>query len=44
MEDADPIHVLDAFKAFQNELKGRCVDLPKARQATVVGNYRMLTE
>jgi hypothetical protein len=44
MEDADPIHVLDAFKAFQSELKGRCVDLPKARQATVVGNYRMLGE
>ncbi|GLS34196.1 hypothetical protein SAMN04488498_10965 [Mesorhizobium albiziae] len=43
-QDADPIHELDAFRKFQDGLRHRCVELPKASAATVVGNYRMFEE
>ena len=43
-DDADPIHELDAFKTFQSGLRERCVEMPKASAATIVGNYRMLGE
>jgi hypothetical protein len=43
-EDADPIHQLDAFKSFQSSVRERCLDLPKASEAVIVGNYRLLAE
>jgi hypothetical protein len=33
---------LNAFRAFQNGLKQRCLELPQVGEATIVGNYRML--
>jgi hypothetical protein len=33
---------LPAFQAFQSGVRDRCAELPLARSATVVGNYRML--
>src|SRR4051812_7274066 len=33
-----------AFRAFQSGIRERCADPPQVRQATVVGNYRMLGE
>jgi hypothetical protein len=35
---------LAAFKAFQSGIRERCIDPPQAGGATIVGNYRMLTE
>jgi hypothetical protein len=33
-----------AFKAFQNGIRERCLEPPLVRDATIVGNYRMLDE
>ena len=33
-----------AFAEFQRELAQRCVELPVARAATVVGSYRLLSK
>jgi hypothetical protein len=33
---------LEAFKAFQNGIRERCVEPPVVRGAVIVGNYRML--
>jgi hypothetical protein len=33
---------LAAFQAFQSGIRDRCAEPPQVRQATVVGNYRML--
>jgi hypothetical protein len=41
---ANPIVALDAFEAFQSGIKARCAMAPRARDAVVVGNYRMLVE
>ena len=35
---------LAAFGAFQSGLRERCAEPPLAKGATVVGNYRMLSE
>jgi hypothetical protein len=35
---------LAAFKAFQDGIRERCVELPKAGGVTIVGHYRMLGE
>ena len=35
---------LEAFKAFQNGIRERCIEPPKAGGVTIVGNYRMLGE
>jgi hypothetical protein len=35
---------LAAFKTFQSGVRERCVELPQAGDATIVGNYRMLGE
>ena len=43
-EDADPIHALDAFRTFQSSIKERCIEPPQAMEATIVGNYRVLSE
>jgi hypothetical protein len=33
-----------AFAEFQRELPQRCVDLPVAQAATVIGSYRLLAD
>jgi hypothetical protein len=43
-DGANPIVALDAFRAFQSGIKERCAVEPRARGATIVGNYRMLGE
>ena len=35
---------LAAFQAFQNGIRDRCVEPPIPRGASIVGNYRMLSE
>lgn len=39
-----PIASLDAFRAFQSGIKERCMELPQSTDATIVGNYRMISE
>jgi hypothetical protein len=41
---AHPITSLEAFRAFQSGMKGRCLELPQSGDATIVGNYRMVGE
>jgi hypothetical protein len=43
-DGAHPITSLDAFRAFQSGIKERCMELPQAGDATIVGNYRMVSE
>ena len=43
-EGSTPLSSLDAFKAFQSGIRERCVEPPLAGNATIVGNYRMLSE
>jgi hypothetical protein len=43
-DDANPISALAAFRAFQGGITERCVEQPQAAEATVVGNYRMLSD
>lgn len=43
-EGSTPLPSLDAFKAFQSGIRERCVEPPLAGNATIVGNYRMLSE
>jgi hypothetical protein len=33
-----------AFKAFQSGIRERCIEPPQPGGATIVGNYRMLSE
>ena len=35
---------LPAFKAFQIGIRERCIEPPQPGSATIVGNYRMLSE
>ena len=35
---------LAAFKAFQSGIRERCIEPPQPNNATIVGNYRMLSE
>jgi len=39
-----PIVALEAFRAFQDGIKERCIEPPQAGDATIVGNYRMVRE
>ena len=43
-DGASPLPRLEAFRAFQAGIKGRCVEPPQVSEATIVGNYRMLSE
>ena len=41
-EDPSPLPQLGAFRAFQAGIAERCLEPPRALEATVVGAYRML--
>jgi hypothetical protein len=41
--EASPLPQLEAFKAFQAGIRDRCAEPPQASEATIVGNYRMLS-
>lgn len=43
-EGSSAISTLAAFQTFQNGIRDRCAEPPLVRQATIVGNYRMLGE
>ena len=43
-DGASPLPKLAAFAAFQSGIRERCAEPPLAKDATVVGNYRMLEE
>jgi radical SAM superfamily enzyme with C-terminal helix-hairpin-helix motif len=43
-EGSTPLPSLDAFKAFQSGIRERCIEPPLPSGATIVGNYRMLSE
>ena len=43
-DGSSSIPKLAAFQAFQNGIRERCVEQALVRQATIVGNYRMLDE
>jgi hypothetical protein len=43
-DGSNPIPGLDAFKAFQQGIKERCLEPPQSGDVTIVGNYRMLGE
>jgi hypothetical protein len=43
-DGSSPIPNLAAFQAFQNGIRERCAEPPVPRGATIVGNYRMLSE
>jgi hypothetical protein len=43
-DGSSPLPKLAAFQAFQSGIRDRCAELPAPRGATVVGNYRMLSE
>jgi hypothetical protein len=43
-DGSNPITELDAFRAFQNGIKDRCIEPPQSGDVTVVGNYRMLDD
>lgn len=39
-----PLPAMDAFRAFQSGIRERCAEPPQFSEATIVGNYRMLSE
>jgi len=43
-DGSSAIPKLAAFQAFQSGIRERCVEPPQPREATIVGNYRMLGE
>ncbi|HKS20551.1 MAG TPA: hypothetical protein VJS63_15210 [Bradyrhizobium sp.] len=43
-DGSSPIPQLGAFQAFQSGIRERCAEPPVSRGATIVGNYRMLSE
>ena len=43
-DGSSPIPRLAAFQAFQNGIRERCAEPPLVREATIVGNYRMLEQ
>jgi hypothetical protein len=43
-EGSSAISTLAAFQTFQNGIRDRCAEPPLVRQATIIGNYRMLGE
>jgi hypothetical protein len=38
---ANPLFKLEAFRAFQGGVAGRCVEQPQSAAAAVVGSYRI---
>jgi quinol monooxygenase YgiN len=40
--DENPLVALPAFKAFQKELKDRCVEQPVVTEVSVVGSYGLV--
>ena len=43
-DGSSPIPKLAAFQAFQSGIRERCAESPLVREATIVGNYRMLEQ
>jgi hypothetical protein len=43
-DGSSPLPKLAAFQAFQSGIRDRCAEPPAPRVATIVGNYRMLSE
>jgi hypothetical protein len=43
-DGSSPLPKLAAFQAFQSGIRDRCAEPPAPRGATIVGNYRMLSE
>ena len=43
-DGSSPIPKLKAFQEFQNAIRDRCLEPPAPRNATIVGNYRMLNQ
>jgi len=46
-EDASvgsPLQKLEAFRIFTSRVNERCIEPPRASEATIVGNYRMLMD
>jgi hypothetical protein len=41
-DGSTPIPKLAAFQAFQSGIRERCAEPPLVREATIVGDYRML--
>jgi hypothetical protein len=41
-DGASALRELPAFEAFQSGIRDRCEEMPLARGARIVGNYRML--
>ena len=41
-DGSSPIPKLAAFQAFQSGIRERCAEPPLVREATIVGDYRML--
>ena len=41
-DGANPIPRLEAFRSFQSGIEERCIEVPQASEATIVGNYLML--
>jgi hypothetical protein len=42
-DGVSPVVGLEAFRVFQSGIKERCDELPQSNDATIVGNYRMLS-
>ncbi len=43
-DGSSPIPKLKAFQVFQDGIRDRCAEPPLVRDASIVGNYRMLDE
>jgi hypothetical protein len=43
-DTAGPLHQIEAFKAFQSDVRQRCAEPPQSMEATLIGHYRMLNE
>jgi hypothetical protein len=43
-DTATALHAIEAFKAFQSDVRARCAEMPQSSEATIIGNYRMLRE
>ena len=42
-DGASPLQELAAFRVFQSGVKERCAEMPQVSEATIVGNYRMIS-
>ncbi len=38
-----PLHGLSAFQLFQSKVQERCLEVPQQSEATIIGDYRMLS-